>query len=127
MVFVEPLRVDRIREGGARANNLDSVGWRRQGRRGGRRGRRKPQQEDRADHCELQKRSAWFFQLVFSPRGIRASSCQRRNSPPSRFSSIGRWQMARFQIRGFMVEGSRELGMTNMLNVCYTIVRLSFE
>ena len=32
-----------------------------------------------------------------------------------------------FQIRGFMVEGSRELGMTNMLNVCYTIVRLSFE
>src|SRR5436305_214730 len=32
-----------------------------------------------------------------------------------------------FQIRGFMVEGSRELGMTNMLNVCYTLVRLSFE
>jgi len=26
-----------------------------------------------------------------------------------------------------MVEGAHELGMTNMLNVCYTLVRLSFE
>src|SRR5439155_2894770 len=86
MVFVEPLRVDRIGEGGARAVDLKSVGWRR--RRTGRKGGRKPQQENRADHRKLQKRSDWFFQLVFSAKGIRASFCQWRPSPPSPFISF---------------------------------------
>ena len=46
---------------------------------------------------------------------------------PFSFHSDRSLANARFEIRDSMVEGAHESGMTNMLNVCYTLVRFSFE